>query len=411
MTKKLVRNLIFFIIIIVFTSIVIVYNNTKNNEKENNFPKGEKNTPEIEETTLPTNSITASPEVIPTFVPEPTEEIKEKKKVKARALFLSGWTMGSADNLDHYTKLANETEINSYVIDIKGDGGILSYESQIPLVKEINSWENKFYPEKVITQLHDNDIYVIGRIVCFKDPILSSKRPDLAIKNSSGGLFFKNGITWLNPYNKDSWVYLVDIAKEAIELGFDEIQFDYIRFPAGGEKSGMYFGDVEKKKYEIINEFLAYAREEMPDAVLSADVFGIILESPKDTEHIGQYLELIGKDIDYICPMLYPSHYARGQVVNEVRFSKPDLDPYGVVYNTLMKAKKRLQEVDDYQAEMRPYLQDFTASWIGSGNYMRYGAEQVRQQIKAVYDAGYEEWILWDASNTYSESAFKKEGE
>jgi hypothetical protein len=134
-------------------------------------------------------------------------------------------------------------------------------------------------------------------------------------------------------------------------------------------------------------------------------VFGIICESPADTEDIGQYLELIGKDVEYISPMVYPSHYAVGQVVNNVKFSKPDMDPYGVVYNSLIKAKNRISQAEGYKAQVRPYLQDFTATWLGKGYYQTYGPTQVRQQIKAVYDAGYDEWILWDAGNTYSESA------
>jgi hypothetical protein len=106
--------------------------------------------------------------------------------------------------------------------------------------------------------------------------------------------------------------------------------------------------------------------------------------------------------------MSYPSHYAVGQIVNKVKFDKPDLDPYGVVYNTLLKAKDRISKVDGYRAQVRPYLQDFTASWLGKGYYQSYGVDQVKQQIKAVYDAGYDEWILWDANNHYSEAALQK---
>jgi hypothetical protein len=108
--------------------------------------------------------------------------------------------------------------------------------------------------------------------------------------------------------------------------------------------------------------------------------------------------------------MVYPSHYAYGQIVNKVEFKAPDLEPYGVVYNTLVKGKDRILKVSGYNAKVRPYLQDFTASWLRPKSmYQQYGAEQVRQQIKAVYDAGYEEWILWDAGNSYDEAALQKE--
>jgi hypothetical protein len=246
--------------------------------------------------------------------------------------------------------------------------------------------------------------------VCFKDPVYSSKRADLAVKHSNGGVWRDNNkLTWLSPYNQESWKYIVDIAREALEKGFDEIQFDYVRFPNDGDKKAMNFGDMSNKKYEAINDFLAYARKELPGAILSADVFGIICESPADTEDIGQNLEYVGRDIDYISPMVYPSHYAVGQTVNKITFNKPDFDPYGVVYNTLVKAKDRISKVENYKAIIRPYLQDFTAKWLGKGYYQTYGPEQVKQQIKAVVDSGLEEWILWDADNSYSESALAKE--
>ncbi len=337
----------------------------------------------------------------------------KKKDIQVKGLYLTGWTVGIKERLDHYIELANTTEINSYVIDIKDDDGLVGYESAIPAVREIGAWTKKYDVDYVLKRLHENNIHVIGRIVCFKDPYLSSKRPDLAIKDTRGGLWKEknsNGqmITWLNPYNKESWPYLVDIAKEAVQKGFDEIQFDYVRFPSG-DRRFMDYGTIDKKKYEAINEFLAYARKEMPDVVLSADIFGIVCEGEGDSEDIGQYLELIGKDLEYISPMLYPSHYALGQTVNGIKFAKPDLEPYAVVYNSLVKARNRLSKVDGYTPDIRPYLQDFTATWIGKGNYMEYGPEQVRQQIKAVYDAGYKEWILWSARNRYSEAGLLKE--
>jgi len=335
-----------------------------------------------------------------------------KPPVKVKALYLTGWTVGSNKNVQHYTELAKRTEINSYVIDIKDDDGYVGYKSEVPEVVNSKAYKVKYDVDSVIRQFHESGVYIIGRIVCFKDPVYSSKNPDLAIRKSDGGLWKENGkVSWLNPYKKENWDYIIKIAKEAVEKGFDEIQFDYVRFPSVGKNTRIDYGITDKEKYEAINEFLAYAKKEMPDVIISADVFGIICESPGDTENIGQYLELIGKDIDYISPMVYPSHYALGQHVNGIKFAKPDFEPYGVVYNSLIKAKNRIKALPEgeYKAGMRPYLQDFTATWLGSGNYMKYGPEQVRQQIKAVYDAGYEEWILWDAGNTYSEGALLKE--
>jgi len=344
------------------------------------------------------NTSAPKPTIQPTVVP-----------VKVKALYLTGWTVGLPSRLNHFIALTKKTVINSYVVDIKDDDGHVGYKSSIPAVKKYNAWESKYNVDTVIKAFHKNNIHVIGRLVCFKDPILCAKRPDLAIKNVNGGLWRdSSGRTWLNPYNEGTWTYLVNIAKEAVKKGFDEIQFDYVRFGNEGNTKDMYFGTSKKKKYEIIDAFLAYAKKEMPNVIISADVFAIICESPADTEGIGQYLEHVGKDINFISPMAYPSHYAIGQEINGVRFYRPDLKPYSVVYNTLVKAKKRISKVKGYTAKLRPYLQDFTATWIGSGNYQQYGPTQVKQQIKAVKDAGVDEWIFWDPFNTYDESAFLK---
>lgn len=337
------------------------------------------------------------------------ETLHIKKPDTVKALYLTGWTAGDTTRLNHFVELAKKTEINAYVVDIKDDDGLVGYESELPAVKELKAWLKKYNVDKVIKTFHDNDIYVIGRVVCFKDPVLSSKRADLAVKNTSGELWRdNNNMTWLDPYNRECWPYLIDIAKEAVQNGFDEIQFDYIRFPNDGNKKAMNFNNKEIEKFDLINEFVLYAKKELPGVILSADVFGIICESPEDTEDIGQYLELIGKDIEYISPMVYPSHYALGQIVNNVKFAKPDLEPYAVVYNSLIKAKSRISNAEDYKADIRPYLQGFTAPWLRKGNYQVYGPSQIKEQIKAVYDAGFTEWIIWDPSNKYPEDAFEK---
>jgi Uncharacterized conserved protein len=324
-----------------------------------------------------------------------------------KGLYLSGWSAGNPSVLRHFIDLANRTEINTYVIDVKEDDGCVSYPSQVKEVNEIGNWVKKYDPAYTIGELHKNHIRAIGRVVCFKDPILPVKRPDLALKDMSGKVWKDNdGMPWLNPYNKACWEYLVSIAKEAVKLGFDEIQFDYVRFTRNGDLSTIDYGSSKLAKYEAINGFLAYAREKMPHTTISADVFGIICESSGDTEGIGQYLEYIGKDMDYVSPMIYPSHYACGETINDVEFPQPDLDPYGVVYNALQKIKTRVAPIKDYRATFRPYLQNFTASYLKPGTFQTYGAEQVRQQIKAVYDAGYRSWLLWNINSEYSEAAF-----
>lgn len=336
--------------------------------------------------------------------------IFKDKEVKAKGLYLTGWTVGDDNKLDKYINIANTTQVNSYVVDIKDDDGNVGYVTDILKVKEVDAYLKKYDVDKVIKAFHDNDIYVIGRLVCFKDPILSVKRPDLAIKHINGDLWKdRNGCTWLNPYEKENWEYLIDIAEEAIFKGFDEIQFDYIRFANDGDKKLMDFSSYDKQKYEVINDFLSYARERLPNGKLSADVFGIILESPEDTEQIGQYLEKIGMNIDYISPMIYPSHYAVGQIINGKSFYKPDLEPYEVVHQAMLKGIDRISKVDGYKANIRPYIQDFTAYWLGNGYYQSYGDKQLREQIKAVEDTGIEQWLVWNPFNNYSLNALDSE--
>lgn len=335
----------------------------------------------------------------------------EVKKIKVKAIYLSGTSAGSSKILDRYIDVINTTELNSVVIDVK-EAGKVNYASAVPAVAENGLYVKYYDADKVIQKLHDNNIYVIGRVVVFRDDGLATKRADLAIKRPGGSLWKEGKLgAWTNPYMEEVWQYNIDIAKEAVEKGFDEIQFDYVRFPTA-KKSEIDYGSDPAPRADTIAAFLKKAKTELHDGLgvpVSADIFGIVAESVSDGNAIGQDLEKVGMDVDYISPMVYPSHYAKGQEVNGVKFPKPDLEPYEVVYQTLLKAKDRISKVSGYTAEVRPYLQDFTATWLHKGDYQEYGAEQVRQQIKAVYDAGYEEWILWDGRNSYSVDAFEKE--
>jgi len=343
---------------------------------------------------------------------------KSSGEFKVKAIYVTASSAGDSKTLQHIIDLVKETELNTIVLDVKDDYGRVDYESNIDEVKQNNAYTKFYNVDNVIKTLHENNVHVIGRIVCFKDPLLASKRADLAIKRPNGQVWRENGkIPWINPYNEEAWKYNIDIAKEAADKGFDEIQFDYVRFPTA-RTTDVFYGNNIPSKADTISRFLETAEKEIhagKGITFSADVFGIICESPNDYENIGQDLEKVGMNIDYVCPMVYPSHFANskqngdGQSINGVRFTAPDLDPYRVVYNTLAKAKERVSKVEGYKAKFRPYLQDFTATWLSSGYYQKYGADQVRQQIKAVYDAGFDEWILWDASNVYSEDALEKE--
>jgi len=201
-------------------------------------------------------------------------------------------------------------------------------------------------------------------------------------------------------------------------MGIDEIQYDYVRFCNDGDVKNIDFGaDFDPNtKSDAIAEFLKYADNEVckkKGVPVSADIFGIAAITSADDKILGQNLEKISKEIDYISPMIYPSHYANisqnkvGQIINNVTFPRPDLDPYNVIFHSMILTKKRLQ-IAESKTIVRPYLQCFTASWLGQGNYQKYGPQQIRDQIRAVYDSGYEEWLLWDPNNNYQASMFEK---
>lgn len=426
-SRKTYFTVIFTAIFVLFSFIYMIMqdNSAKNrNNTGNNSAQFEKMGTE---TTKGTSNKTVKPGESEELGNISAEQEKEQEKrsnikdIKVKAIYISGPSASDRNKMQHVIELINKTELNAVVIDIK-ENGVVNYKSEVPEVRKNKLYINYYDPRQLLSELHENNIFVIGRIVCFRDPGLASKRTDLAIKAQDGSLWKEEGILWSNPYKEEVRNYNIDIAKEAAKLGFDEIQFDYVRFPSAS-KSSIHYGNNLPSKSDIICGFLKTAAKEIRDGLgipVSADTFGIICESKADGERIGQVLEKIGMDIDYICPMLYPSHYANasngvmgngiGQIINGIKFEAPDLEPYKVVYNSLLKTKARISEVEGYRAKIRPYLQDFTASYIRNKKYYQvYGPKQVREQIQAVYDAGYDEWILWSGKNVYSEGALKLE--
>ncbi|NLX63250.1 MAG: hypothetical protein GX022_00495 [Clostridiaceae bacterium] len=392
-------------------------------------------TPAGTQTPVPSNSNTPAPTPTPTPtpIPEPTPingitpypEIEGDRRSTStktlppiKALYLNSTSV--RNNLDHYIDLANRTEINAYVIDIKNDAGIIMYDSDIDVVNKAKADTPGFDIRTVTKKLHDNGIYVIARLVTFKDSTMTTYNPDLAIKKENGEVW-ESGTKWLDPTKKECWDYILSIAQEAVNFGFDEIQFDYIRFP----ETSLYTYKMDfapgQSRSGAIENFIRYMRINLPpETVLSADIFGMPMIATKDYGEIGQTLETIGKSLDYICPMIYPSHYANaapkglmangvGQTINGIKFTHPDLKPYEVVYNTLMVGKNRIEKIPGYNLNVRPYIQGFTLDTLPSGYWQNYGVEEYQAQIKAVYDAGYDEWIFWNARNTYVEAAFKPE--
>ncbi|MBC7958937.1 MAG: putative glycoside hydrolase [Vallitaleaceae bacterium] len=328
-----------------------------------------------------------------------------KTQAPIRGIFLTANTAGIETSLDKLIQLADETEINAFVIDVKNDDGNITFDINVPLVDEIGSEDRAIRNINIVMdKLYNHNIYPIARIVAFKDPYLSSHVTDYAIKNADGSLFYYKKISWLNPYNKDCWKYIIDVAKEAAKAGFKEIQFDYIRFEATHSLDNANFGETNNlTRMDVIASFIDYAKTELKpyDVVVSADVFGTIIESEVDAKMIGQNYQEMAKRLDVICPMVYPSHYGRGYF-GLPSTEPPDLHPYEIIFGSMQASNEVLMDVVENKAIVRPWLQAFTASYLGSGEYMTYDGSAIRKQIQGAYDAGLTEWLLWNAGNRYS---------
>lgn len=325
---------------------------------------------------------------------------------EAKGIFVTGPVAGTTTTMPKLIELVEQTELNAMVIDIKNDAGEVTYKMELPLSQEIGA-EVRYIADMpaLIRQLKEKGIYLVARIVAFKDPILAEQKPEYAVKDANGGVFHDNNdLAWVNPYNEQVWEYLIDLSKEAAKLGFDEIQYDYIRFSTAKGISEADFGAESegRTKQEAINGFLTRAYETLaPMGVyVSADVFGTIICNESDGELIGQDYVEMAKHCDYICPMVYPSHY----VNNAYGISVPDAKPYELISAAVADGEAKLaaaREKDEsvHIAKQRPWLQAFTATWVKG--HISYKGNQLRDQVKGASDAGVDEWLLWNAANNY----------
>lgn len=325
--------------------------------------------------------------------------------VKVKGIYLTAAVAGSETKMDEITAKIDKTEINAVVIDFKDDRGRITCPVDSAAVNEIDACQ--VYIEDMpglIKKLKDHGIYTIARVVAFRDPYLAEKRPEWCLKLSDGKVFRdKQGLAWINPYKQEVWDYLVEVGEMAAECGFDEVQFDYIRFCTERGVGDVVFEEEDTKgrsKTDAVSQFAAYAYEKLSNKFfVAADVFGGIISSRQDGEHVGQLYGEMAENLDYICPMVYPSHYSDGYF----GIGHPDMEPYSTVRAALrgsVSELKKYRKEDVRQAVVRPWLQDFTASYLK--NHIEYGPDQIREQIQAVYDAGYDQWILWNASCNYS---------
>lgn len=341
---------------------------------------------------------------------EPAEVITISKyppraQVKVKGIYVSAYVAGTGDMMDKIIEEIDRTELNAVVIDVKDDQGRITFHMDSPTVNKIGACQ-PFIGDLpgLIQKLDEHGIYPIARVVAFRDPYLAEQKPEWSLYVADGSIYRDNkGLAWVNPYKKEVWDYLIEVSKKAGEMGFKEIQFDYIRFAVDKTMKDVVFDEADtggRDKTQAITEFISYAYDELAKEGLfvSADVFGTIMGSEEDAAAVGQEYEDMAEHLDYICPMIYPSHYGPGNF----GIANPDAQPYDTIRHalkdsmTLLKASKK---EDRTQAVVRPWLQDFTASYLK--DYIDYGDEQVRQQIQAVYDSGYDEWILWDAGVSY----------
>lgn len=343
-------------------------------------------------------TVTEAPSVTLTLAPHAVQGI-----------YVTAYVAGTPDWFDALLDFVDRTELNAIVLEVKDAWGAVVYDSQVPLVQELRAanqdddlWTVRYNIQEVVRKCHERGIYVIAYIVTFEDSQLPEIRPEWAIHNTNGGLWAdRKGLNWTDPYRQEVWAYHVDIAQELVRLGFDEIQFDYIRFPTDGQISSIaYSEDVSnltqeervQKQYETIAGFLQYAYGELgtSGAFMSADVFGYA--AWRKMWEQGQDISLMGHYIDYLCPMAYPSHYSNG----ELGCANPASCPYEIVLETVNRAYAQL--TSGQRVRIRTWVQDFTL-----GGDPVYGRYEVGEQVRGNNDGGGIGFLLWNAGNRYTD--------
>jgi peptidoglycan/xylan/chitin deacetylase (PgdA/CDA1 family) len=326
----------------------------------------------------------------------------ELEPFKPKALYLSFFGIASRTLREPAIKLLDETELNALVIDVKGDRGMISFKTGTPLAQAIGTEKQATIGDigSLMTSLKAKDIYTIARIVVFKDDPLATAKRDVAVKAANGKVWRdREHLAWTDPFNKEVWDYNIEIAVRAAEAGFDEIQFDYVRFP---DAPGLTFStkNTQENRLKAISGFLMEARRTLIpyNVFLSADVFGYVCWNLDDTG-IGQRIEELFPALDYISPMLYPSSFQYGIP----GYRNPLANPYEIVHRSLEQAKERTKLPS---VRFRPWLQAFRDYAFDRRSF---GAAEIRIQIDAAETFGSAGWMLWDPRNAYTAAGLKPE--
>ncbi|HEX9533117.1 MAG TPA: putative glycoside hydrolase [bacterium] len=334
-----------------------------------------------------------------------------------RAIYLTSWAAATPALVREALALAQTTEINGVVIDIKDYSGVVAFTTHNPLIEALGSDRSRIDLAALTEQFHRQGIYVIVRIAAFQDQHLLTVKPSLAVRDATGQIWRdRRGLGWVDPGSPEVWTYLVEISRAAVRAGVDELNYDYVRFPTDGRLEDMRFPVTDathQSRRQVLRRFYEYLTTALrPTRVhLSADLFGYATVRPDDLG-IGQILEDAFLYFDYISPMVYPSHYASGFL----QFGNPAEHPYEVVHYSLQYAEKRRHRfarllgtlpegVDgtspiDHVAKLRPWLQAFD---MGAA----YPPSVIRKQMDATYDAGLTSgWYLWNPASRYHAATF-----
>jgi hypothetical protein len=337
----------------------------------------------------------------------------------SKALYVTAAVAANNNLLMKFFDTIDQTELNAIVIDLKSDLrddlGLIYYDSQVPIVKEIGSARPNYDIKAILAEAKKRGIYTIARVHIFShDNVLAEAKPEWAAKDrSTGGVFADYpgpGIhyDWLDPWNRNVWDYNIQLSVEAAHYGFDEINYDYIRFPslefAAADKDRLLLSKpdaTDEERYANIVEMLKQSQTAInaAGAFLSVDVFGVAAWEPSAL--IAQDISRMGEYADYVCPMVYPSHFWPGAD----GFDNPAQHPYEIILESMQRGEKQLESK---RAMLRPWLQDFTLTWVPKDQIVEYGPNEVRAQIKAIEDFGKAAgWQLYDSANQYTVEALK----
>jgi hypothetical protein len=309
------------------------------------------------------------------------------------ALYLNPVVTTSLDEVDALIEVINTTNANAVVIDIKEEW--VWYDTDVQFYHDVGTVRPAYDLAQILDRFHQSNIYTIARLVVFKDSTVAEAKPEFAIRDTRTGGPWRdfNGVAWVNPMQRELWTPNLDLAVEAASAGFDEIQYDYIRFPTDGDLTTMDFGQpyTQQARQSAIEGFLSESRRRLlPTGTRqSADVFGFTMLVDDDLG-IGQHFATLAGLLDYLSPMVYPSHYSEGQFGLP---GHPNDFPYEVVDISLQGGVERL---GGQSLQIRPWLQDFDLYGMN-----RYGSAEVRAQIQAANEHGTSGWMLWDPENRF----------